>query len=217
VWSPPCSERDSLGFRRRGWIGAVLLGPAAAIALLSYPIAGEGTSLESLLDGLGWLLLAAGVGLRIWATLYVGGRKKRAVVMQGPYSVCRNPLYLGSLLITSATALFLQSPVFAAAVVLAAVLYASTTVPAEETYLRAALGDEYLRYCERVPRFWPRFSGFRAESPIVVHLSGLRREMLRVVHWLALPVVAEMLIRFRLRPWWPHLRICGASVCRWLR
>ena len=211
-------ERDHLGFRRRGWIAVFLLGPAAAVAVLSEPLAPEGSILDLVLDSLAWLTLVAGVTLRFWATLYLGGRKQRAIVRQGPYSLCRNPLYLGSFLIACSVALFLQSPVFAAAVAAAVALYVSVTVPAEEAHLRETLGEEYARYCEEVPRFRPRFIDFRAESPIVVHLNGLRRELGRALQWVVVPLFGEFLIYLRGQPWWPHLWACSSHTLGcWLR
>jgi hypothetical protein len=140
-------------------------------------------------------------------------------VREGPYSLCRNPLYVGSFLIACSVALFLQSPIFAAGVVASVYLYVRGTVPAEEEHLRAALGEEYRTYCETVPRFVPRFSGFRAESPIVVHLNGLRRELLRALQWVMVPVVGEVLLGLRVQPWWPHLwAACSAGTLRcWIR
>jgi protein-S-isoprenylcysteine O-methyltransferase Ste14 len=203
-------ERDRIGFRRRGWIAVVLLAPATAVAMLSDPLALEGTTLDLALDSLAWLTLAGGVALRFWATLYVGGRKQRAIVQEGPYSLCRNPLYLGSFLIACSAALFLQSAVFAVAVAAAVVAYATVTVPAEEAHLRETVGEEYGRYCERVPRFLPRLSGIQVQSPIVVHLNGLRRELLRALQWLAIPLLAEAILSLRSQPWWPHLLVCGS-------
>ena len=45
----------------------------------------------------GWLLVACGVMGRIWAGSYICSCKNVRLMQQGPYSVCRNPLYLFSL------------------------------------------------------------------------------------------------------------------------
>lgn len=42
------------------------------------------------------LLVIAGAFGRVWASLYLGGRKNATLVQAGPYSLCRNPLYFFS-------------------------------------------------------------------------------------------------------------------------
>ena len=44
----------------------------------------------------GALLVIAGVLGRFWSILYSGGRKNQTIVQDGPYSICRHPLYLFS-------------------------------------------------------------------------------------------------------------------------
>ena len=45
-------------------------------------------------DGI-FLVIAAVLG-RFWAILYIGGRKNQMIMLDGPYSICRHPLYLFS-------------------------------------------------------------------------------------------------------------------------
>jgi protein-S-isoprenylcysteine O-methyltransferase Ste14 len=51
----------------------------------------------------GWCLWP-GATLRLWSTLYIGGRKRVVLVSDGPYSLCRNPLYVGTFLIALSNA-----------------------------------------------------------------------------------------------------------------
>ena len=90
-------------FRYRGWFGIVILVPPAVATFLSQPIIREESWLDVAGDVLAWLLFVYGGALRLWATLYVGGRKGRVVVCEGPYSLCRNPLYLGTFLLAAST------------------------------------------------------------------------------------------------------------------
>lgn len=115
----------------------------------------------SQIDHVGILLIFISIIGRCWCTLYIGGRKKTTIVVTGPYSIVRNPLYIftvigaagigaqtGSLLITLACALLV-----------AAVFFATTLQ--EEAFLRAAHGTEFDDYSSRVARFWPNFSNYR--------------------------------------------------------
>ena len=99
------------------------------------------------------LLVLPGVWLRAYAAGYV--RKNAELTTTGPYAYTRNPLYLGSLLITLG---------FGAAagswwlVVLLAGIFALIYIPTirgEETYLRAHFAG-FDEYAANVPRLLPR-------------------------------------------------------------
>jgi protein-S-isoprenylcysteine O-methyltransferase Ste14 len=145
----------SWAFRFRGLVAAALGAAFGAMAIFSPPIFAEAQWERVPLEIVGWLVFFAGAGLRFWATLYIGGRKRLVVVNEGPYSICRNPLYLGTFLIAFSVAVILQSLTFLACVLVGAVFYAWATVPAEERYLSRQLGDAYGHYCREVPRWHP--------------------------------------------------------------
>src|SRR5690348_8154731 len=105
-------------FRWRGAIGALVLCPAAIVTVFSRsPVAGRPWLHLGALS-VGWTTFMAGAALRFWATLYVGGRKEEQLIMEGPYSICRHPLYLGSLLLGASGALFFESPALLVALLL---------------------------------------------------------------------------------------------------
>ena len=198
-------EARSRAFRLRGVAGALLLGAGGLLAVLSQPLVAEETLADVLTDALAWAAFAGGAALRWWATLYLGGRKERTVVSEGPYSVCRNSLYIGSFLLWLSLALFLKSPILAVAVAMAVVVYCLAVVPAEERDLRRKLGDEYLDYCRQVPRFWPKFARFHTSETILVSVKALVLEARRSAKWIWLPFVAELVAHLRMQPWWPHI------------
>src|SRR5919197_1909488 len=134
---------DTKRFHWRGWFGIVLLVPAGALAVLSRPLVAEGTAANVLVDVLAWAAFVCGACFRLWATLYVGGQKGLSLVTEGPYSLSRNPLYLGSFLLAVSVALFLKSLTSLVAVVLAGAGYAAFTIPAEERYLLRQFGEAY--------------------------------------------------------------------------
>src|SRR5678815_2034772 len=119
-------------FKWRGAVGVVLLTPAAVFTVLADPLVTPDSWLDVGIDALAWVAFIAGAGLRFWATLYIGGRKSDFAVTDGPYSLCRHPPYLGTVLLILSGALFLKSSVFAGALALLAVGYFMFTVPAEE-------------------------------------------------------------------------------------
>ena len=180
-------------FRWRGTVAALVLLPAAVLAVFSAPLVAEGSWLAHGIDLIAWATFVAGASLRFWATLYVGGRKETVLVTDGPYSVCRNPLYLGSFFLAVAAALFLNSAVAVAAVLIVALIYMLATVPAEEQVLRARHGDSYEEYTRRVPRYRPLWRGISTPDRLSVDIHCLRLECARASRWMWLPLLGELL------------------------
>ena len=192
-------------FKWRGAAGILLLTPAATIAVLADPLVDPDSGVDLVIDAFAWVTFLAGMGLRFWATLYIGGRKGDVVVSEGPYSVCRHPLYVGSVLLVLSGALFLKSVVFAGGVALLAIAYFTFTVPAEEEHLQARVGEPYRRYCHQVNRLWPSFRHFQTPTRISVDVRSLYVECARASRWLWLPLFGEIIGHLRRAPWWPHL------------
>jgi len=203
VSSRPIDQRRR--FKWRGALGVVLLTPAVLVAVVTNPLVRPHSWLAVAIDALAWGIFVAGAGLRFWATLYIGGHKNDEVVADGPYSLCRHPLYLGSVLLVLSGALFLKSLLCALALALLATAYVMFTVPAEEDYLTARLGEPHRRYRERVNLLWPSFRHFRTDARITVDVHSLYVEWARASRWLWLPLLGEVIGQLREAPWWPRL------------
>lgn len=189
-------------------MGGLLLGPAVVLAVFSTPIVAEGSWRSVALTAVGYAVFMTGAALRFWATLYIGGRKQAAVVCDGPYSLCRHPLYLGSLLVAAGGALLLQSILLVGAFIAFSTAYMLAVVPAEQAHLRATLGRDYELYCRRVPAYIPSFRSFRAfRTPprIEISVHALRLEAARASRWIWVPVLAQALGQLRGQAWWPQL------------
>lgn len=192
-------------FRWRGVVSALVLMPVCTAAAFSPPWFGEGTWLDVLADLVAWLLLAAGIFLRLWATLYIGGRKSIELVTAGPYSLCRHPLYVASFLILVSLATFLLSiSVFVAACLLA-VVYAIVIVPSEERHAQECFGDDYRRYKLATGRFLPRKLHLEPPGKLEIKVAAFLREYARTFGLIALGAAIDLLAYCRTQPWWPAL------------
>ncbi|HEY5311257.1 MAG TPA: isoprenylcysteine carboxylmethyltransferase family protein [Pirellulales bacterium] len=192
------------GFRARGTAGTLIMAGFGSLTLFSPPLVSEGSWWATAWDSCGWVVFLAGAALRFWSTLYIGGRKTHALVCEGPYSVCRNPLYLGTFLLWLSGAIFFKSISLLVGVAAGILFYALVTVPHEEQVLRQSLGEAYADYCRRVPRFWPRLSLFRTPAVLQVNVAGLLTECRRASRWIWLPVLAIVLAQLRAGAAWPH-------------
>lgn len=199
------TKRRNWWVRSRAWIALLIMLPFAAAAVLSRPLALEGSWLDIEFDFVGWVLFMIGGGIRWWATLHIGGRKLDTLVAEGPYSICRNPLYAGTMLMGIGVAFFLQSLTFLAGFGVATVFYLSVTVPVEEARLRERFGETFLSYCRRVPRYWPRFKNFHSPEQLTVSVQGLAAEAIRAARWIWLPAICEAAAHLRSEDWWPRL------------
>ena len=115
-------------------------------------------ALVTVLQFLGLSLILLCIFGRTWCTLYIGGHKKRELIMAGPYSLVRNPLYVFTFIGTAGLGLLAGSFVLALAFLALAVAVFTPVVRAEEAFLVDAFGDAFRSYAASVARFWPRFS-----------------------------------------------------------
>ena len=149
--------------------------------------------LFEIFEVLGIMLVIAGVLGRFWAILYIGGQKNRRVVDEGPYSICRHPLYLFSTLGVLGLGMMLGSVVLT--LVFGGLVFTILTLTAqgEERYLRSALGDDYDRYAARVPQILPRPSLFRTGPEVRVDLRHLRGNLMDALVFLTFIPLAELM------------------------
>lgn len=80
----------------------------------------------------------------------------RGLVVQGPYRLVRNPMYLGAVLALAGAALFYQSiPLLGYAGLFLLVTHLFVVLYEEPT-LRRTFDSDYEAYCRRVGRWWPK-------------------------------------------------------------
>ena len=193
----PLRIKDSWTYRCRIQITALCVIAGLCATVLTPPTYPEGTALDHWTDGIAFGLLLMAILLRLWAASHICGRKSKSLVTTGPYAICRNPLYVGTLLIAISQMMILRSFAFTLVCMIPIVLYVLCVVPAEEQVLRNRLGDAYLNYCRQVSRWFPRWSGLnfqwgRPEAP-----AAFRTECIRSIWWLLLPLASEFICGLR--------------------
>lgn len=192
-------------FRFRGAVGTILLVPAALATMVSEPLVTPGSWSGVAIFTLAWMAFVAGAAMRFWATAYVGGRKERELVTDGPYAICRHPLYLGSILLGVSAGLFLESPAVVIAVLVGAVIYVRTTITAEEEVLRARHGVRHELYVRMVPRLLPRTITTQVPARLTIDVHRMWLECLRASRWMWLPVAGSLVAHLRYMAWWPKV------------
>lgn len=193
--------KTSFAYRRRIAITVICVLVGLSGTLMTPPDVIEGTPQDHFCDALGWSTLIAAILLRLWSSTHIAGRKSKALVTTGPYALCRNPLYVGTLLIAISQMLILKSWPFALVSVIPIVLYVVGVVPSEEHLLRQRFGSLYAEYCEHVPRWTPKWSSLNLELGSPENSIPFRRECILCAWWCLLPLASEFICGLRELIW----------------
>ena len=152
--------------------------------LLKAPAAGDGDWLGELSEMLGYALLVAATLWRIWCHLFIAGTKNGELSAAGPYSVVRNPLYLGNLLGVVGFGFAVEQPALALLLGLAFALFYPSVVAREEGDLRRIFGERYAAYCAQVPRWMPDWSLYQEPASVAISPRRVRGAILDAMWFL---------------------------------
>lgn len=120
--------------------------------------------LSTIISGI--VLVIIGEMIRIWAVSYAGSETRTTgsvggsqLVTQGPYSITRNPLYIGNIIIyigvgIMSNAIFPYLQIFG---FIYFVFQYYAIIISEEDYLRRTFNDKFRVYENTVGRFFPKF------------------------------------------------------------
>ncbi|MFH1805447.1 MAG: isoprenylcysteine carboxylmethyltransferase family protein [Pseudomonadota bacterium] len=124
------------------------------------------TAIHNMIRAVGFVALAICIFGRGWCALYIGGRKKTELVTTGPYSICRNPLYVFSFIGAFGAGAQSGSILIACACLLVCILVFRPVVLREEKLLLQTFGRAYRRYRNTIPRFRPTWYRWRDVSDV---------------------------------------------------
>lgn len=157
----------NLFFRYRNALFPAMILLGLLLARPRYPFGDPG--LDAIMDLAGLLICMLGQGLRILTIGYEyirrGGKHGRVyandLVTGGVFAHCRNPLYLGNIMLFAGMVVMINDPWLYALGVPVVLFVYSAIVAAEESFLQEKFGAAYQSYCARVSRWWPNWQGFR--------------------------------------------------------
>ena len=114
-----------------------------------------------------FLVLICAFG-RIYSAAFLGGRKNRQLMTDGPFSIVRNPLYMFSLIgIVGVGLLSARITILLSLLGMHLISY-HFLVRREEVRLLENFGDDYRAYCARVKRFVPTLRHYTQPEEITV-------------------------------------------------
>jgi protein-S-isoprenylcysteine O-methyltransferase Ste14 len=168
---------------RIAWSRAVVVA-VLALMLFGSPPRYLGGWIAELSELLGFALLAGATLWRIWCHLFIAGAKNGELATSGPYSVVRNPLYLGNLSGIIGFGFAVEQPLLALACGLAFALLYPAVVAREEAHLAAVFGGRFEEYRARVPRWLPAWSLYREPAALTVSPRHVRKAILDAMWFL---------------------------------
>ncbi len=145
---------------------------------------------------IGMTLIFLGEGIRLWAAGHL--QKNEVLTVTGPYAYVKNPLYIGSIFITSGFCLMADNIYFMA---LALYMFCFHYIPykkrMEGDRLKKRFGSQYEDYDEKVPEYIPRTTRYSDQkgSWQVKHLIENSEEGILLI------VLAGILLVLS-RPYW---------------
>jgi protein-S-isoprenylcysteine O-methyltransferase Ste14 len=166
--------------------------PVILLALFVRPTWDTESTTAFLVESSGYLVLLAGLAIRIWSIFYIGGRKSHELVTEGPYSVCRNPLYVGTFLVTVGACLCFENLLMLAAAFLIVVPMHLAVSRWEEKHLLELFPEAFPEYARTVPRFWPRLRNYHSPESLTVPVRAIRRIAIDTTGVLLIPAVEDL-------------------------
>jgi protein-S-isoprenylcysteine O-methyltransferase Ste14 len=154
-------------FKYRNWIFILFY---AALFIPSWPLFSSerfGEHYYIWPIGIGLIITVLGQlirGLTIGLAYIVRGGKEGkpyadGLVTEGIFNHCRNPLYVGNILMLLGVGILANSLVYVAIVIPVFLFVYQAIVLAEENFLRGKFGPGYDEYCRKVNRWWPNLRG----------------------------------------------------------
>ncbi len=152
----------NLFFHYRNYFFAVMY----AALFIPSPVLFPQTELARIIGG---IVLASGLltrSITIGLVYIIRGGSKRQIhaetlVTEGIYKVCRNPMYLGNLLLLLGFGLFANSLLFILIIFPLFVFIYIAIIRAEEAFLFNKFGNHFLDYKRQTNALFPRLSGLK--------------------------------------------------------
>lgn len=156
----------------------------------------------------GVVLTLLGESLRFWGVAYAGsltrvtgGVGAPEVVIAGPFSYVRNPLYIGNILMYTGVGLMANAltPWLVSVALVYFIFQYSLIVSLEEEFLEKEFGEGYREFKNNVPRFFPRLRPY--QNPCQEHQKPNWAEAIRSERRTFQAIVLAMLLLLLIWIW----------------
>jgi protein-S-isoprenylcysteine O-methyltransferase Ste14 len=172
----PTSPRPKL-LKARQFHSRIFAVVAIALFCCIAPSEAENSLARLMMVWGGYMLVIVGAFGRVYCSAFIGGRKNKSVMRDGPFSVVRNPLYVFSFLATIGIGLQSGMWVVTGLLVIAFAIYYPFVVAKEEQFLRHKFDESYEAYLREVPRWIPNLKLWQEPQEAATMPKFIRRTM----------------------------------------
>lgn len=130
---------------------------------------------------------------RLWCTLYISGYKDNTLVMVGPYSLCRNPLYFFSLLGAVGVALATRTITVPLLALVLFSIYYPLVIKGEELRLSDIHKERFAEYRRTIPAFLPSLAKFEEPAEYNVRPMIFRKNLMDAVWFIWLVGILQVI------------------------
>ncbi len=185
--------------KRSIFINGTLVVTSGILCFFIFPrsvIAQDNLYVKILINCVGFFVVLLGQFLRISARGYKSCpyNAKAKLITDGPYSIVRNPMYLGSFFIGLGTFTIMFPwwviPIYSVLFF----LWYRYQIRGEQQYLKNKFSDQYIDYCRQVPCFFPKPSSFFKRTffrAFPFRFGWIKKEWNLITTWVLLIVIHE--------------------------
>jgi len=215
-------------FRWRSYLPLVLLA-LVLVEMGEFTYLGNSATLDVVWEVFCLLVSSVGLVVRAFTLGYAprgtsgrntAGQMAEALNTTGMYSIVRHPLYVGNFIMWLGLSLFPHQWWLTVIYVLSFWLYYERIMYAEEGFLRAKFGDQFVAWAEKTPPFIPNLKLWRPPDLHFSFRNVLRREyngfFAMIVTFFVLEVRGDLAVEGRLMFETGWLVLLGISFVLWL-
>jgi protein-S-isoprenylcysteine O-methyltransferase Ste14 len=178
-------------------MGAVVF---AVLVLNSTDLWFEDVLLALAFDLFCFVLVMLGTLGRLWCVSHASSQKEQKLVIEGPYSVVRNPDYWFTFVGAAGVGLATEKVNCVLVVALLQLCFYPLTILGRELEKRKKYGDAFKSYAAKTPRFLPKFALFHEPETFTIFAKSHRRGLIRAFS-LVPAFVLVLLVKFLQREW----------------
>jgi len=130
---------------------------------------------------------------RLWCSIYIAGYKTDKLIREGPYSICRNPLYFFSFIGASGLGMATESLLIPALIIITFALYYPVVIKSEEAEMLIKHDREFEAYLSQVPSFFPDISKLKEPDSYITKPIIFRKHIFSALWFVWLLGILELI------------------------